>query len=59
MAGYGEVAYAAYCAQTDGRSAVTGEPLPAWDEQRQEIRDAWDAAAAAVVDAHVLGTDNG
>lgn len=44
----GRWAYEAYCATTHWRSAVTGEPLPPWDEQREDIRAAWRAAAEAV-----------
>lgn len=44
----GQVAYEAYCQSTGGRSAITGEPLPAWADQKREIREAWRDAAAAV-----------
>jgi hypothetical protein len=48
----GQVAYEAYCEKTGGRSAVTGEPLPTWEDQAPEIRAAWTTAGEAV--AHVL-----
>ena len=41
----GRAAYEAYCGATDGRSAVTGDLLPSWDEQAEPIRLAWIAAA--------------
>lgn len=43
----GQVAYEAYCKSTGGVSAVSGETLPAWGDQSEEIRNAWEAAAAA------------
>lgn len=46
---YGQVAYLAYKDASDGKSLISGAPLPQWHEQRQEIRDAWDAAADAVI----------
>ncbi len=44
---YGEAAYVAYCERFGNRSAITGEPLPMFDEQRPDIQDAWVAAALA------------
>jgi hypothetical protein len=35
-----------------GVSLVTGFPIPEWDAQYEEIRNAWEAAAAAVIKAH-------
>jgi hypothetical protein len=43
----GRAAYEAYALVSDGKSLVSGAPLPAWDEQRPEIREAWRAAAGA------------
>lgn len=45
----GQVAYEGYCAVSDGKSLVSGAPLPAWDEQAAEIREAWRWAADAVL----------
>lgn len=45
----GRAAYEAYCACFGNRSAVSGEELPSWDEQRPDIREAWRAAADAAV----------
>ena len=43
----GQVAYDAYCAKRNWKS-VTGQRLPAWCDQSQDLRDAWNAAALAV-----------
>jgi len=45
----GRAAYEAYRACFGGRSAVSGDPLPDWDGQRPDIREAWRAAADAAV----------
>lgn len=45
----GQIAYEAYCAQTDWKSLVSGQPLPQWSEVKEEIKLAWEAAAMAVV----------
>jgi hypothetical protein len=44
----GQIAYEAYFENSGGLSLVSCQPLPTWNEQRQQIRDAWEAAAAAV-----------
>lgn len=46
-------AYNAYCKQTGGLSLVSGERLPDFWELRQEIQDAWWAAADAVAQSMV------
>lgn len=43
----GRVAYAGYCQATDGKSLVSGEPLPEWDQLSEAIQRAWMAAADA------------
>jgi hypothetical protein len=52
MSGYtetpGSVAYEAYRESAGGRSLVSGDPLPQFDELPAQIRAAWDAAAQAV-----------
>lgn len=48
--GYGQVAYHGYFEASGGASLISGAPLPQWHEQSEEIRAAWDAAAAAVVE---------
>jgi len=45
----GKLAYDAYRSTTGGHSAVTGDPLPEWQDLPSDaIRDAWIAAAEAV-----------
>lgn len=44
----GRVAYDAYCAAAGFKSLRSGEPLPTWDEQAENIKAAWVAAAEAV-----------
>lgn len=49
----GQVAYEAYFAASDGKSLISGAPLPGWDDQADPIKDAWQAAAEAVI--HSIG----
>lgn len=49
----GQIAYEAYCASTDWKSAVSGAPLPQYVEQRPAVIAAWEAAGTAV-GAHVM-----
>lgn len=44
----GEIAYTEYYRSASGVSAVSGAPLPTWEEQRADIREHWHAAADAV-----------
>ena len=44
----GRVAYDAYRDAAGGRSLVTGDPLPSFDELPAQIRAAWEVAAQAV-----------
>lgn len=44
----GRAAYLAYCTATDGRSAITGDVLPPWDQLMPELREAWRAVADGV-----------
>lgn len=46
---YGQIAYEAYSAHTDGRSLVSGDELPAWDEVGEDVQQAWVTAAWAVL----------
>jgi hypothetical protein len=39
--------YEAYCEHTGWKSAVTGHPLPKWDDVAPAVREAWHAAAKA------------
>jgi hypothetical protein len=44
----GRLAYEAYCAATDWKSAVTGATLPPFYKTPEAVRIAWVAAAQAV-----------
>jgi hypothetical protein len=44
----GRVAYEAYRNSSRGVSLVSGQELPNWEDQRDEIQSAWCAAAQAV-----------
>lgn len=44
----GESCYNAYKRKSEGKSLVSGNTLPAWDNLPAVIRDAWNAAAAEV-----------
>jgi hypothetical protein len=44
---YGQIAYEAYCTQTEGRSLVSGLELPAWRDLNDEFQTAWIVAAMA------------
>ena len=46
---YGHVAYNGYRKASNGKSLVTGTPIPPWDGMPEAIRDAWDAAAGEVI----------
>jgi hypothetical protein len=45
----GQVAYEGYFAKCGGKSLISGAPLPTYGQQKPEIQEAWEAAAAAVV----------
>lgn len=45
----GQVAYEAYALASDGVSLVSGQPLPGWDDQDENIRMAWRMSAGAVL----------
>ena len=42
--------YENYCKYTGGKSAVTGDLLPSWDNLPGNIVNAWFAAANGIVD---------
>lgn len=48
MVNLGKIAYEAYSAKSKGKSLATGDDLPKWEDLPWEIRDAWNASAAAV-----------
>ncbi len=43
-----KIGYDAYCKATGGVSLISGDKLPNFDSLRQEIKDAWWAAANAI-----------
>jgi len=44
------VAYNGYCSYTFGKSLITGENLPIWEDLREDIKSAWTEAMKAVFD---------
>ena len=52
----GQTAYEAYREYSDGKSMVSGAPLPTWAGQDERICDAWEAAAEAVLAAQPKAT---
>lgn len=52
MPDIGQVAYEAYRAHSDGKSLVSGAPIPQWHDLNGEIQEAWRAAAGAVADIY-------
>lgn len=47
--GFGRLAYDAYCRKAKGVSLVSGDRLPPWDDLPRNVKDAWLAAASAVL----------
>ena len=47
----GQIAYEAYFAFSEGKSLISGSPLPTWEAQAPKICEAWEAAANAAIDA--------
>jgi hypothetical protein len=45
----GEVAYNAYC-EAVGYQSVRGETLPGWEDQSEQLQEAWDTAGEAVAE---------
>jgi hypothetical protein len=46
-----QIAYEAYFEKAGGKSLATGQSLPNWDALSTPIKEAWEAAATAVVQA--------
>lgn len=46
----GRAAYEAYSRRV-GHVSVAGVRLPSWDEQREDLREAWESAARAAIRA--------
>ena len=49
MKSLGQVCYEAYCKNTGGKSLVSGAILPQWNALSDRTKEAWEAAASAVV----------
>ena len=45
---FAKIGYDAYCVQTGGVSAVTGDKLPAFEDTPEAVQLAWYAAAQAI-----------
>ncbi len=45
----GKVAYEAYRKFSDGKSLISGQTLPLWEEQSPQIQNAWKAAGLEVM----------
>ena len=45
----GQVCYEAYCGNTGWKSLVSGAILPEWNALNDRIKEAWEAAAHAVL----------
>lgn len=48
MKSLGQIAYDGYFAKCEGKSLISGAPLPTWGGQAAKIQEAWEAAADAV-----------
>lgn len=53
---YGQIAYEAYFSCAGGKSLVSGQSLPSWEQQKDEIKNCWEEAAGAVIEQ--LDKDN-
>lgn len=49
---FAKIAYDAYCKSTGGVSLISGDKLPEFDALKDEIKQAWLAAANAVEAEH-------
>ncbi|HEX4713347.1 MAG TPA: hypothetical protein VH164_00305 [Ktedonobacteraceae bacterium] len=50
----GQIAYEAYLAYSGGKSLITGDELPPWEECLEPIKHAWDASAHAAAYEYLL-----
>jgi hypothetical protein len=46
----GKANYEGYFKRCEGKSLISGAPLPTWENQSEEIQDAWCEGASAVLD---------
>lgn len=49
---YAEMAYNTYRRTSNGKSLVTGQLIPVWENLPITIRDAWFAAIEAVIESY-------
>lgn len=47
-----EVAYDSYCEATDYKSAVTGDPLPEFDQTNEKVQTAWMRSTRRVIEEY-------
>jgi len=45
----GKLAYEGYFEACNGKSLISGAPLPSWEDQAPQIQAAWTAAAHKVI----------
>lgn len=45
----GKIAYEAYCDSVGWRSAISGAKLPTWQDQNEQIKQAWCESACGVI----------
>lgn len=48
---YGKIAYDGYVYNTEGKSLITGEELPKFEDLPVEVQTAWASAAVSVISA--------
>lgn len=56
---FGQMAYEAYFRASEGKSLISGAPLPTWEQQDPRIQSAWETAAGAVVASLIADDDDG
>jgi hypothetical protein len=54
----GRIAYESYCEYSEGVSLVSGAQLPSWEDQADDIKNAWIYATNAVASAVLAGIRN-
>ena len=45
----GQIAYEGYWNSSHGKSLISGDALPKWEDQLPDIRECWEDAANAVL----------
>jgi hypothetical protein len=50
---YGQRAYEGYRDKSEGKSLVSGDPIPLWDDLPDSIKNAWAQAAFCAIDHFV------